>query len=41
MNGSNNCNQERYIFDLFNEIKGKIIYIFIKDRIAIKALHIT
>ena len=29
-----------YILDLFNEIKGKIMYIFIKYRIAVKALHI-
>ena len=27
-----------YILDLFNEIKGKIMYIFIKDRISVKAL---
>jgi MinD superfamily P-loop ATPase len=29
-----------YILDLFNEIKGKIMYIFIKYRIAVKALPI-
>jgi hypothetical protein len=30
-----------YIFDLFNEVKEKIRYIFIKARIAVKVLPTT